>query len=323
MILVTGGAGLVGNILIQHLLSQGKMVTAIYNNTPLRFSNNTNLISVQCDILDVYALEDAMQGITEVYHCAAMVSFVPKDEYKLYKINVEGTANVVNACINAEVKKLVHVSSIAALGRAKVGGTINETMSWTQENSNSKYGHSKYLGELEVWRGVAEGLNAVIVNPVIILGAGNWNEGSTKIFKTVYDGFPWYTTGTTGFVGAKDLVVAMSLLMDSDITAQQFIVSAENATYQNILTKIALGFNKKIPNKKVTPFIAAITWRLEAIKSFFAGSSPLITKETAATSLSEITFDNTKLLKALPGFSYTTLDETIIDICKELIQKNS
>jgi dihydroflavonol-4-reductase len=322
MILVTGGAGLVGKHLIIQLLARGKKVRAIYNKTPLHNFNNENFSATQCDILDVYALEEAMQDISEVYHCAAIISFAPKDEKILYKINVEGTANVVNACLYTGVKKLLHVSSIAALGRAKEGGMINENMHWSQEKSNSLYGHSKYLGELEVWRGVAEGLDAVIVNPVIILGDGNWNEGSTKIFKTVYDGFPWYTTGTTGFVGAKDLVKAMIALMQSNINNEQFIVSAENSTYQNVLCKIANGFNKKIPSKKVTPLIAAITWRLDAIKSFFTGSSPLITKETAATAQAQITFDNTKLLKALPEFSYESIDKTIKEVCVSLVQKN-
>jgi dihydroflavonol-4-reductase len=322
MILVTGGAGLVGNELIKQLLAQGKIVKAIYNKSPLAFSNSNTLISVQCDILDVYALEDAMQGVTEVYHCAAIISFMPKDEHKLYKINVEGTANVVNACLNAGVRKLLYVSSVSALGRIRMGEIINETMEWKEDVSNSKYGHSKYLAEMEVWRGVAEGLNAVMVNPVIILGAGDWNEGSTKLFKSVYDGFPWYTTGTTGFVAVQDVANAMIQLMQADITAEKFIISAENATYQLILNMIAKAFNKKAPSKKVTPFLAAITWRLEAIKSKFTGSSPLITKETAATSLADVQFDNSKLFRFLPAFKYTSLQETVEEVCMQLKIKN-
>jgi dihydroflavonol-4-reductase len=321
MILVTGGAGLVGNELIKQLLAQGKTVKAIYNKSPLAFSNSIALISVQCDILDVYALEDAMQGVTEVYHCAAIISFMPKDEHKLYKINVEGTANVVNACLNAGVRKLVYVSSVSALGRIRMGEIINETMEWQEDVSNSKYGHSKYLAEMEVWRGVAEGLNAVMVNPVIILGAGNWNDGSTKLFKSVYDGFPWYTTGTTGFVAVQDVANAMIQLMQADITAEKFIISAENETYQAILNMMAKAFNKKAPSKKVTPFLAAITWRLEAIKSKFTGSTPLITRETAVTSLAEVKFDNSKLLKFLPDFKYTSLPETVENACEILKNK--
>ncbi len=322
MILVTGAAGLVGNELLKQLLAQGETVKAIYNNTALSLPTSEKLIAIQCDILDVYALEDVMQNVTKVYHCAAIVSFSPKDEKKLYSINVEGTANVVNACINAGVQKLVHVSSVAALGRIRVGQMIDETMQWTQETSNSKYGHSKYLGEMEVWRGVAEGLNAVVVNPVIILGAGNWNDGSSKIFKTVYDGFPWYSTGTSGFVDVKDVAKAMIQLMQSDISAEKFILSAENATYQSIFNVIATAFNKKLPSKKVTPFLAALTWRIEAIKSKFTGASPLITKETAATSLAVVKFDNGKLLNSLPNFRYMSLQETITNTCKAFLLRN-
>jgi dihydroflavonol-4-reductase len=322
MILVTGAAGLLGNELLKQLLAQGETVKAIYNNTALSLLTSEKLIAVQCDILDVYALEDVMQNVTMVYHCAAIVSFSPKDEKKLYSINVEGTANVVNACINAGVQKLVHVSSVAALGRIRVGQMIDETMQWTQETSNSKYGHSKYLGEMEVWRGVAEGLNAVVVNPVIILGAGNWNDGSSKIFKSVYDGFPWYSTGKSGFVDVKDVAKAMIQLMQSDITAEKFILSGENATYQSIFNMIATAFNKKLPSKKVTPFLAALTWRIEAIKSKFTGTSPLITRETAATSLAEVKFDNSKLLKAIPDFRYRPLKETIVEVCTSFLAKH-
>ena len=307
-----------GNALIEILLYNGEKVKAIYNKTALTSFDNANLITEKCDILDVYALEDDMQEITEVYHCAGLVSFNPKDEKKLYSINVDGTANIVNACLNAGVKKLVHVSSVAALGRIRPGQMINEKMEWTPETSNSKYGHSKYLGEMEVWRGVAEGLNAVVINPSIILGAGNWNEGSSKIFKSVYNEFPWYTEGTTGFVDVKDVATAMILLMQSDITSEKFIVSAENISYKEMFTMMAKAFGKKVPSKKVTAFIAALTWRLENIKSKFTGIAPLLTRETANTALTKVEYDNIKLLKALPDFKYRSLQNSITNICAEL-----
>jgi dihydroflavonol-4-reductase len=321
MILVTGAAGLLGKVLVEMLAAEGKKVKAVYNKTALANITSLNIIPTQVDILDVYALEDAMQDVTEVYHCAGLVSFAPKDGKRLNSINVEGTANVVNACLEAGIRKLVHVSSVAALGRMRHGQTINETMQWTPDTSNSQYGYSKYLGEIEVWRGVAEGLNAVVVNPVIILGASNWNEGSTKLFKSVYNGFPWYTTGTTGFVDVKDVAKAMILLMESEIQGEKFIISAETTTYQALLNMIAKGFQKKLPSRKVTPFLAALTWRLEAIKSMFTGNEPLITKETAATSLAEVKFDNSKLLKVLPTFKYSILENSVIEICNALLKK--
>ena len=321
MILVTGGAGLLGNELITQLLSQGRQVRAIYNKTPLQDFNTGNFEQIQCNILDVIGLEDAMQGIEQVYHCAAIVSFIPKLKREMFKINIEGTANVVNVALDAGVKKMVHVSSVAALGRIRENEQINETMNWTEETSNSHYGHSKYLAELEVWRGIGEGLNAVIVNPVIILGAGDWNSGSSQMFKSVYHDFPWYTEGITGFVDVRDVASAMIQLMDSEIEAERFIVCAENRTYRDVFNLIAKAFGRAAPHKKVSPSLAKIVWRFEKIKSIITGKNPLVTKETSATALAKVNFDNTKLKKFLPGFFYRCIEETIIDTCASFQQK--
>jgi dihydroflavonol-4-reductase len=321
MILVTGGSGLLGNQLITQLLAAGKQVRAIFNKTPLANFNTTQLQQLQCNILDVVALEQAMHGITQIYHCAAIVTFNPARKQELFKINIEGTANIVNAALDAGVKKLVHVSSVAALGRIREDEMITEQMNWTEETSNSAYGQSKFLAEMEVWRGIAEGLPAVMVNPTIILGAGNWNDGSTKIFKSVFEEFQWYAEGTTGFVDVKDVANTMMMLMDSDISSHRFIVSAENKSYKQVFEMMANAFGKKPPHKKVTPFIAKIVWRLEAIKSWFTKQDPLITKETAATALAKVTFDNSKLLKMLPNFTYKKLSDTIQDACSDLTKR--
>lgn len=321
MILVTGGAGLVGKELIIQLLQAGKQVRAIYNKTKLADFKNDNLQQMQCDILDVIGLEEAMKDVDQVYHCAAIVTFNPKRRQEMFRINIEGTANVVNAALDAGVKKMVYVSSVAALGRIRENELINETMNWTEETSNSAYGQSKYLAEMQVWRGIGEGLNAVIVNPVLIMGAGDWNGGSSQIFKTVYEEFPWYTDGSTGFVDVRDVASAMIKLMDSDIAAERFILSAENRTFVDAFSLIANAFGKKSPHKKVTPFLAKIVWRMEAIKSFFTGKDPLLTKETAATAMTKANFDNSKLKKFLPGFQYRKLEDTITDTCRALQQK--
>lgn len=320
-VLVTGGTGLVGTTLIPALLEQGKKVKAIYNKTSLPSYAHHNLTTVKCDILDVITLEEIMQDVTHIYHCAGLVSFQKKTKQLLYKINVEGTANVVNAALGAGVKKMLHVSSVAALGRMRETEPITEKMSWTPQTSNSKYGESKYMGEMEVWRGIAEGLEAVIVNPTIILGPGNWNEGSTAIFKTVYDEFPWYTTGITGFVDVRDLVNAMILLMDSPVNGERFIVSGHNETYRNVFNSIAKAFNKKVPHRAVTPWLANIVTRLEKFKATFTRHEPLLTKETAATAMAKVNFDNSKLLSFLPGFSYYPLADTITESCRALQQK--
>ncbi|HMK03561.1 MAG TPA: NAD-dependent epimerase/dehydratase family protein [Ferruginibacter sp.] len=321
MILVTGGAGLVGKELITQLLAQGNTVTALYNKTPLPDFNSPLLKQIQCNILDVSGLEEAMDGIAQVYHCAAIVTFSKKRKRELFKINIEGTANIVNAALDAGVKKMVYVSSVAALGRIREGELINESMNWTEETSNSNYGQSKYLAELEVWRGIGEGLDAVIVNPVIILGPGDWSSGSTQIFKNVFEEFPWYSEGVTGFVDVRDVAEVMIRLMNSNINAERFILSAGNRTYREICTLMANAFGKKPPHKKVTPGLAKIVWRLEAIKSFFTGKEPLVTKETARTALTMANFDNSKLKKYLPDFSYRQIDDSIINSCTVLQQK--
>jgi nucleoside-diphosphate-sugar epimerase len=321
MILVTGATGLVGQHLVKALVQQQQKVRAIYRSAIPSFEGADQIEWVRADILDILTLEPALQGISEVYHCAAIVSFSPSNRDLLHRTNIEGTANMVNACLEANIKKLVFVSSVAALGRVRKNETINETMYWTPESNNSEYGKSKYLAEMEVWRGIGEGLPAVIVNPVIILGAGDWEKGSAGIFKTAYDEFPWYTEGVTGFVDVADVVKAMIRLMESEITGQRFILSAEHITYRDLFSSIAHGFGKQPPHRKVTPLIAALVWRMEAIKGKFTGKNPLLTKETAHTAQAKVYFDNSKLLEYLPGFQYKPLQQSIAAICKEL-QKN-
>lgn len=318
MILITGSTGLVGSHLIQTLITKNEPIKALYRGT-IPFEH-TLVEWIRADILDIVTLEEAMLGVEKVYHCAAIVSFDPKQKHILHKTNIEGTANIVNACLNTGVKKLLFVSSVAALGRIREDKPINETMNWTEETSNSEYGKSKFLAEMEVWRGIGEGLNAVIVNPTIILGSGNWNKGSASVFKSAYNEFPWYTEGTTGFVDVQDVVKAMIALMNSPINAERFILSAETSTYKNLFTLIAKAFDKKPPSKSVTPLIAAIVWRLEAFKAIFTGKQPLLTKETAKTAQAKVSFDNTKLFKHLPDFKYTALTTSIERICAELKQ---
>ncbi|MCY7421817.1 MAG: NAD-dependent epimerase/dehydratase family protein [Chitinophagaceae bacterium] len=317
-VFVTGGTGLVGSNLIKELISQGKSVTAIHRGTIPSHLLHDSVQWIKGDILDIIALEEAMPGMDEVYHCAAIVSFNPARRTEMFKINVEGTANVVNAAINCGVKKLLFVSSVAALGRIRKDQVIDEMMHWTKETSNSDYGKSKYLAEMEVWRGMGEGLEAVIINPVIILGAADWNKGSAGMFKSAYNEFPWYTEGSGGFVDVNDVVKAMVLLMDSEVSDQRFIISAENQTYHRVFSLMAKAFGKKPAYKKVTPFLANVIWRMEAVKGFFSGSDPLLTKETANTALTKVAFDNTRMLSQLPQFTYTPLEETIDRVCKEI-----
>lgn len=322
MILVTGGSGLVGEVLIQKLLDQGKQVAALIHSTPLKCSH-PHLQEIHCDILDIGALEDALQGVEKVYHCAGVISFYPSQQSQMFKVNVEGTANLVNACMAAGVKKLLHISSIAALERLNEENMMDETAQWSPESGGSQYGYSKFLGEMEVWRGIEEGLQAVIVNPSIILGAGDWNNASTKIFQTVKDGFKWYSEGTTGFVDVRDLVDAMIMLMDSPVQGLRFIISEGNHSYRNIFNMIADGFKVPRPSKKVSKFMSSILWRLESFRSRFTGSRPLITQETARAAHAQVRFDNGKLLKLFPDFRYRPMEVTIQDTCRMLMEQSS
>ncbi len=323
MILVTGGSGLLGRELIFQLISQGNNVTALYNTTPVAGISSPLFSQIQCNLFDITGLYEAMQGTEKVYHCAAMVSFNPKDKYKLFKSNIEGTANIVNAAIETGVRKIVHVSSVAALGRLRQGEIISEKMKWAENANNSNYGKSKHLAEMEIWRGIGEGLEAVIINPTVILGPGDWDKGSTGLFKSAYNQFPWYTDSTGGFVDVRDVAKAMILLMESNIVAERFIISSENRSFKDLFSLMAMEFNKKAPYKKVTRSIAETVWRWEALKSFFSGKAPLITKETAAAALSSVVYDNSLFLRKFPGFHYRTLEETIAYTCNELTQKYS
>ena len=318
MILITGATGLVGSHLIQQLVKTDSPVRALYRKEIPLNEFGTKVDWVKGDILDIFSLEDAMQGVKQVYHCAAIVSFNPSKIKSLQKTNIEGTANIVNACINTGVKKLLFVSSVAALGRIREDKPIDESMSWTPETSNSEYGKTKYLAELEVWRGMGEGLDVAVVNPVIILGSGDWTSGSSAIFKSAYDEFPWYTSGMSGFVDVNDVVNAMIIIMQSTISGERFIISGADAFYKDIFEMMAKYFNKKVAHKKVTPFLANIVWRLEAIKAKFTGKDPLLTKETAKTAQARVSFNNGKLFHFFPDFKYTDMEKSIERICGEL-----
>ena len=323
-ILVTGGTGLLGSYLLRALLLENREVRALYRNQyPLLLSqeeiNRINWVSG--DVLDVSALEDTMSGISQVYHCAGMVSFNPARVNDMMKINVEGTANVVNIALESGVEKLVHVSSVSALGRKRNHVTVTEKVKWDEETNLSAYGNSKYQAEMEVWRGISEGLDAVIVNPTIILGYSDWHKGSSAMFKNAFREFPWYTDGTSGFVDAMDVADIMIQLMESETSAERFILSAENRSYKDIFSNMAIAFGKKPPHRKANPFLSGLVWRLEKIKNLFSSSDPLLTRETAETAQTHVAFDNSKILNSLPGFRFRSIDESIAQYCREYLVK--
>lgn len=270
---------------------------------------------IEGDILDVVSLEEGMRGVDIVIHSAAIVSFQQRDREEMYKVNVEGTANVVNIAIECGVPRFVYISSIAALGRKLDGGHVDEDKRWEESKANTHYAKSKYRAELEVWRGMSEGLNAVILNPSTIIGFGDWNSGSSAIFRNVYNEFRWYSPGVNGFVDVEDVARAAILLMESDVSGERFIINGDNWPFKRLMHTMSEGFGRKKATRVTTPFIVGIAWRLEKIKTAFTGGRPLLTRESAKVAHSKTYFENGKFLRAFPQFSFTPLEKSIEAAC--------
>jgi nucleoside-diphosphate-sugar epimerase len=313
LVLVTGASGFVGRHLVRFLSGKGEQVRALYQNTPPdeELKSLPNTIWQQCDLLDVYDVEAAMEGVAEVYHCAAIVSFHAKDKPYMLHFNVESTANVVNEALERGIRKLIYLSSVAALGRNGEQKIITEEEQWEESRYNSSYGYSKNMAEMEVWRAIGEGLSAAILNPGIILGAGDWNKGSAALMRIVNKEFPYYTAGINSWVDVADVVNTAWQLMKSDIEAERFIVSGGNFAYKDIFTMMANALKKRPPHIAANRFMSDLVWRFGKLKSRFTGKSPSVTKEMARTAQERCFYDNSKLLKALPNFSYTPIELTI------------
>lgn len=318
MLLLTGTTGLVGSFTVRRLLGENYNIRALVRPNADRslLADLENQVDwCEGDVLDVLSLERAMEGVTQVVHAAAVVSFVPKDQRTMYQINVEGTANVVNACLAAGVQKLLYVSSVAALGRpAKTGQTspviIDEDTKWEDSPLNSHYAKTKYLAELEVWRAASEGLPVVVVNPSVILGEGNWRRSSTQLFKYAHDEHAFYPAGRLNYVDVLDVAEAIFLLLTSDIENERFVLNAGSLPYGEFLEKTAVAFGKKPPTLRVPGPVAAVLWRLEALRSWLMGKAPLLTRETAQSASHSFFYPNEKIRRAI-GLEFRPLDETV------------
>ena len=328
MIFVTGGTGLVGAHLLFELTSSGKKVKALKRSTSnlqqvlktfSYYSENSKELFdkiewVDGDILDYFTLEKLLKGVTEIYHCAAIVSFQAKDRHKMIANNVEGTANLVNAANENGVKKICHVSSISALGRLENGELITEETNWVPAKGISGYSESKFFSEAEIWRGIEEGLDAVIVNPSIIFGPANWETGSAKMFKTIWDGMKFYTKGVTGFVHVKDVTRAMiELMSDSNFATcknQRFLLNSENLSYQNVFSQIANELDKPTPKIFASNFLLGIVWRVLAFASFITQKPSMITRDSVANSNAVNNFDGSKITRTL-DFKYLPISDSI------------
>ena len=347
MILVTGGTGLVGSHLLWHLTKRGEKVRAIrrpgsdldqvrevfgfYDDAfaekngvvPSDSESDTGGAESQspdklfsaiewftADMLDLFSLDEAMQGITHVYHCAALVSFNPVERKQLIKSNIESTANIVNLCNEHNIKKLCHVSSVSALGSPPEGGEVTEDNIWKPSKRRSGYSISKFQSEMEVWRGMEEGLSAVIVNPSVILGPGNWQRGSAKFFTTIQKGIKYYTTGMTGFVDVRDVCRCMIKLMESGISGERFILNSQDLYYRDLFNMIADALDKPRPMIHATRRLAEIGWRLEWVRSRLTFTTPLLTRETARSGHGISRFSNQKIKEAT-GHEFIPIEKTI------------
>ncbi len=336
MILVTGGTGLVGAHLIYHLLKDGKQVRALkressdIQKTKFVFefygSDTTALLDkiqwVDGDLLDYESLELALDGVNQVFHTGALVSFNPSLRDEMLNVNEEGTANLVNICVEKNIKRFCYISSIATLGNSKNGEVIDEMSYWQGGRNHSAYSISKYRAEMQVWRATKEGLDAVIVNPSVIIGPGDWNMGSAKIVKTIYKGLKFYTTGGTGFVDVRDVVEALIKLCDNDIVNQRFLLNGANLSYQDFFSKLAKALKVKEPSIEAGKKLTELAWRFEKLKYILFGSDPLITKDSARTSLKTTRYSG-KLISETIGFEYRSIDDTINDTAAYFLKTNS
>jgi nucleoside-diphosphate-sugar epimerase len=322
-VFITGGTGFLGAYIIRELVEKGYSVRALQRSNKQPFFIPADIFNkvewVTGDILDIVSLSEAMEGVDTVIHAAAKVSFQPDEKSSLFKINIEGTANVVNMALEKNVSRFIHVSSVAAIGRTNREELVTEEKKWQQTRMNTYYAISKHYAEMEVWRGMGEGMDVVMVNPTTVLGYGDWNESSCAIFKSAYNEFPWYTTGINGFVSVEDVARATVLLMESNISGERFILNGDNWSFQQLFNAIADGLKKKRPHKQATPLLGSIAWRVERIKSLISGKKPLLTKQSAIIAQCKTRFDNSKILKQLPGFSFTPLTQVIEKSCEKYL----
>jgi len=322
-IFVTGATGLLGSYLLRDLIHHGysniKALRRKESSMALVDEVEDKVEWVEGDILDSFLLEDAMEEGQQVYHCAALVSYDSRDVRAMHRVNKEGTATLVNVALQRGIEKMVHVSSIAAVGRRKKQKIINEETIWLRSKWNSPYARSKQQAEMEVWRGIGEGLNAAIVNPSVILGSGLRGKGVGQLFQKIGNGFPFYPPGGTGFVDVRDVVRFMIRLMESDISGERFILNGENRSYKSLFDAIANAVDKKPPEIKSSYFLNEILWRLEWFRSRLSGKPTFITRETARNSARTFIYENRKSLKAF-DFQYTPIGRTIEEMGKQFLE---
>jgi len=324
MILVTGSTGLVGSHLLFELAKESQAVRALYRSKAgiesvkklfaVYAPNSTELFNsiewVACDITDYQSVCNALVGVKTVYHCAAMVSFNPKNAEEMIFNNVQGTANVVDASIAVGIEGFCHISSIAALGDENASGVVDETCGMGKLKRRSAYSRSKFFSENEVWRGVEMGLHATIVNPSVIIGPGSWSSGSGLLFSTVSKGFPFYTLGISGYVDVRDVAAATIQLTKLKKWGNRYVLNSENLSHRAVFSAIASELNKKQPHIHVKPWMALSVVPFAWIVSRITGKQPLLTRDTAKSGHS-ITYYSSKKITDELSFTFTPVKDAI------------
>lgn len=321
MVVITGATGLLGRSILEKFSNEGIDVIAFHRHSSVRPSigNASKIRWVECDVLDIHSLAENIPNGATVIHAAAHVSFHPSERNKLFKTNIEGTANVVNVCL-ARQARLIHISSVAALGRQKSILEVDETVSWVESPLNSSYGVSKHLAELEVYRGIEEGLMATLVCPSFILAAANWDQSSAQIFKYVWRERKFYSGGFANYVDVRDVVQIISKIYQQpqQHNGERYIASAGAISYQQLFAKIAHYLHKQPPSIQISDRFLHTIARLEEIRCFFMRSTPLLTRESVKSAGEKFIYSNKKSIE-LCGMEYRTLEETLQMCCEHYL----
>ncbi|WKN33621.1 SDR family NAD(P)-dependent oxidoreductase [Porifericola rhodea] len=320
MVFVTGATGLIGSFICRKLLTQGYKVKALKRkNSDLQLVKEIEkqIEWVEGDLLNVSELHEYLEEAEEVIHCAAMVSYDSKHEELMKRVNVDSTANLVNASLQRGIKRFVHISSVASIGKDKLSPISTEETQWTEGDKHTSYARSKHQAELEVWRGWAEGLNTVVLNPSLVLGPGDWDKSSTQVFKYIWEENRFYTNGMVNYVDVRDVAKAAVQLLSSPLKGERFIVSAGSTTYKELFDAIADKFEKRPPNVKVKGLMIKLAIMLDKVRTKLTGNVPIVTDELEQVSKNQHTYDNSKIKQVL-NFKFRDFEDTLHWCCQQL-----
>lgn len=334
MVLVTGATGILGSHVVYSLLNRGKKVVAARRSGSstsdierlFGYYGATDLLRQiewrDPDLSDAFSIEGALEGVEEVFHCAGFVSFNPRDKKELMLHNEVATRNIVNACLFKGVKALCFSSSLATIRNPDATGELNESVFWKASGRESDYAISKHNAEREVWRGIEEGLPAVIVNPGVLLSPGFWTRSSSRLFPRCHKGNKFYSSGTTGYIGAADAAEVMVELMERKRYGERYILIEGNYGYKEVFSKIQGCMNIPPPRFRVRKWQLKAGQKALAALAFFTGKEPEITRPVVDSLLNRRTYSNQKLL-AEGGFKLTPVPDVISEICRIYLSERS